>query len=572
MIIGANPVIAKSNGAPLNNPAMRLKRAAERGMKLIVFDPRRTETARRAHVHLQLRPGEDPTVLAGIIHIILREGLHDTGFVAENATGLEALRAAVAPYTPEYVSRRADIGIADLLEAARCFGSARRGAAVCSTGPSFATHSNLSYYLALCLNTLCGRWARAGDIAPYPNVLLPPFAPKAQPYPPYPVRSDRAMRVPGLWENASGVPTAALADEILLDGEGQIKALFCIGGNPVLAWPDQGKTEAALKKLELLVLFDYRMTATARFAHYIVPPPLSLELPATSQRVEIHKYSGVSRGYPMPWGQFTPPVVPQPACSDLMDDAEFFFRMAQKMNLQLEWVTPRGAGPHQEGPAMRTQLDMSRVPSVDELVELSCRGSRIPLEEVKQHPHGHVFARDLPVQPRDADCTAYLQLADPMMMAELSEVFHGPAPDDGPADHPYRLVCRRTNNFMNSVGQSIAVLKAPRYAPAAMHPADLKALGIAPDEIVRIRAGGNHIIAQMTEDDSLRRGLVSLAHGFGEPFAAANAPQSVNRLTTMAERDPISGIPRMTGIPVAVERVDFASGASLRDVAAQPNL
>ena len=95
------------------------------------------------------------------------------------------------------------------------FGHGKRGGVVCSTGPSFATHSNLTYYLALCLNTLCGRWARAGDMAPFPNVLLPAFTPRAQPYAPYPVKSDRPMRVHGLMENASGVPTAALADEIL---------------------------------------------------------------------------------------------------------------------------------------------------------------------------------------------------------------------------------------------------------------------------------------------------------------------------------------------------------------------
>jgi anaerobic selenocysteine-containing dehydrogenase len=227
-------------------------------MQLVVIDPRRTETAKRAAVHLQLRPGTDAVLLAGLIHIILAEGLLDVDFVAANAVGLDALRDGVAGYTPGFVAGVADVPVDRLLTAARIFGSGKRGGVVCSTGPSFSTHSNLSYYLALCLNTLCGRWAREGDKAPNPNVMLPAFQPRAQPYAPYPVVSDRPMRVHGLMENASGVPTAALADEILLDGDGQIKVLLCLGGNPVLAWPDQEKTEAALRKLELLVVLDYK--------------------------------------------------------------------------------------------------------------------------------------------------------------------------------------------------------------------------------------------------------------------------------------------------------------------------
>jgi anaerobic selenocysteine-containing dehydrogenase len=411
IVVGANPVIAKSNGGPLNNPGMRLKEAQERGMKMIVIDPRRTETARRAAVHLQLRPGTDAVLLAGLIHIILAEDLTDVEFVRENAVGLAELRAAVAPYTAEFVARVADVPVAQLLDAARIFGRARRGGVVCSTGPSFSTHSNLSYYLALCLNTLCGRWARSGDTAPHPNVLLPAFAPRAQPYAPYPVLSDRAMRVFGLMENASGVPTAALADEILLEGEGQIKVLLCLGGNPVLAWPDQKKTEAALSKLELLVVLDYRMSATADYAHYVVPPPMSLELPGTTQMVESLKYYGVSRGYAMPWAQYTPAIASVPEGSDLIDDGAFFFGLAQRMGLQLEWINPRGQGPNQESPAQTVALDMTRVPTVDELIDLACTDARVPLDVVKSHVHGHVYDLDVRVLPRDPQCSAMLQLA-----------------------------------------------------------------------------------------------------------------------------------------------------------------
>lgn len=558
MIVGANPVIAKSNGGPLNNPGMRLKEAVERGMKMIVIDPRRTETARRAHVHLQARPGQDAVLLAAIIHIVIAEGLVDAAFVAAHAEGFEALRASVAGFTPHFAAERAGVPVEHLLQAARTFGRGRRGGVVCSTGPSFSTHSNLSFYLALCLNTLCGRWAREGDRAPYPNVLLPAFTPRAQPYAPYPVMSERPMRVHGLMENASGVPTAALADEILLDGEGQIRVLFCLGGNPVLAWPDQAKTEAALAKLELLVVLDYQMTATAQFAHYVIPPPLSLELPGSSQMVESLKYYGVSRGYAMPWAQYTPAVAQVPPGSDLLDDGKFFFGLAQRMGLQLDWINMRGQGPNLEGPTHTTALDMERVPTTDELITLSCTDSRVPLDKVKSHPHGHVFDIDVPVQPRDPACTAKLQLGNPMMMKELAALHGEGAQVESDAAYPLLLVCRRENNFMNSVGQALAPLAGTMtHTPASMHTLDIERLGLAVGELVHVRSRHGQLLARVCADDSLREGVMSVVHGFGASMAHdvsgdGLSQGSVSRLINMDERDPVSGIPRMSALPVSV--------------------
>ena len=558
IVVGANPVIAKSNGGPLNNPGVRLKEAVQRGMKMIVIDPRRTETAKRAAIHLQPKPGQDAILLAGLIHIIIGETLFDSDFVKANAKGFETLKTAVAVCTPAFVAQRADVPLDQLLLAARTFGGGKRGGVVCSTGPSFSTHSNLTYYLALCLNTLCGRWARAGDKAPHPNVLLPAFTPRAQPYAPYPVMSDRPMRVHGLMENASGVPTAALADEILLEGDGQIKVLFCLGGNPVLAWPDQLKTEAALKKIELLVVLDYRMTATAQFAHYVIPPPLSLELPGTSQMVESLKYYGVSRGYAIPWAQYTPAMASAPEGSDLIDDGAFFFGMAQRMGLQLDWVNARGQGPNLEGPTQTIPLDMSRLPSTEELIALSCSGSRVPLEVVKSHPHGHVYDIDVRVLAREGSCTAMFELGDAMMMRELAELRSQGGQEGSDAEFPFQLLCRRANNFMNSVGQAATALNSGRTTtPAFMHSCDLTALGIAAGDLITVRSRHGAMLARVEADDDLRPGLVSVVHGFGASATHAGphdelALGSVARLVNMDERDPVSGIPRMSALPVAI--------------------
>jgi anaerobic selenocysteine-containing dehydrogenase len=562
IIVGANPVIAKSNGVPVNNPGQRLKEAVERGMKLIVVDPRRTETARRAHVHLQSLPGEDSTLLAGLIHIILAEGLHDPGFIAQNADGFDALSAAVAPYTPDHVASRAGVPRELLLEAARTFGKGRRGGVICSTGPSFATHSNLAFYLGLCLNTLCGRWAREGEIAPYPNVLLPAFQPRAQPYAPYSVFGKGRMRAHGLRESAAGMPTAALADEILLGGDGGIKALICLGGNPVLSWPNQHRTEEALKSLDLLVVLDTRMTATAELADYVVAAPLSLETAGSTSRVEALKYVGVARGFSIPWAQYTPKVVEPPPGSDLVEDAAFFFRLAQRMGLQLTWTNAAGYRSHVESPPASFRLDMAREPSNEELIELTCSGSRVPLEEVKKYPHGHVFDDvAVTVAPRDPACTARLQLADPMMMRELAQL-HNEAPGARPSpDQAYLLTSRRINKVMNSVGHHVARgVEGSGCTPAFLHSSDLSQLGASEGEIVNVTSSHGAIQVRLHADDTVRLGTVSVVHGFGTGLASevkdgAGKGCSVTCLTAMTEVDPISGIPRSSALPVSITRV-----------------
>ena len=556
IIVGANPVISKSNGAPMNNPGQRLKEAVERGMKLIVIDPRRTETARRAHVHLQARPGEDPTLLAGLIHIILDEGLHDRAFIEENAEGLETLAAAVAAYTPDYVATRAGVPVAQLLEAARAFGHGRRGGVICSTGPSFSTRSNLTFYLGLCLNTLCGRWTRAGETAPYPNVLLPAYQPRAEPYPPYPVFGNGRMRAHGLRESAAGMPTAALADEILLGGDDGIKALVVLAGNPVLSWPDQRKTEAALKSLDLLVVLNTEMTVTARLADYVVAAPLSLETAGSTSRVEALKYVGVSRGFTIPWAQYTPKIVEPPAGSDLVEDASFFFRLAQRMGLQLTWTNSAGYRSHVESPSLTVRFDMTREPSNEELVELTCAASRVPLDEVKKHPHGHVFENAVVrVAPRDPACTARLQLADPMMMRDLAQVMTEDAAVSA-RGNSHLLVSRRLNKVMNSVGHHLVPAHSvDPYPPAFLHSGDFSTLGVAPGDVVAVRSRHGEIAVRLQADDTMRPGVVSVVHGFAgnlRDSAAAEPSGSVTQLTAMDESDPITGIPRMSAIPVSI--------------------
>ncbi|MDX3898970.1 MAG: molybdopterin-dependent oxidoreductase [Sphingobium sp.] len=562
MIVGANPVLAKSNGVPFHNPGVRLKEAQQRGLKLIVIDPRQTETTKRAWLHLQPKPGEDPTLLAAIINIILTEGLEDGDFLAENAEGLDELRRAVAPFTPRYAAERADVPLNDILRAAHTFAAGPRGGVVCSTGPNFAEYGDLSFYLGLCLNTICGRWGRAGDRAAYQNILLPAYSPKAQPYPPYPVFGPRAMRVHGLRQNASGLPASSLADEILMPGDGQIKALFCVGGNPMQSWPLPEKTRAALEALELLVVFDYRMTLTAESAHYVIPPPLSLEIPGATYRVESLKYMGVSRGYEIPWAQYADAVAVEPAGSDLMDDGSFLFRVAQALNLQLEWVSNAGFGPHIESPPRKFRLDMSRPPSVAEMIEMACSESRVPLDDVRSHKHGHLYDEiDVRIAPRDPDCTAMLQLGDPLMMDDLAHVYDEASDRPDRARYPFLLMPRRSNNFMNSVGQTLPPLhKGTHHNPVHLHPSDMAAIGVGEGQLVRLASANGEMLGAASADPSLKPGTVTTWQGFGHRPDQANAcnaftGSSVTGLIGLDRLDPITGMPLMSAVPVSITKV-----------------
>jgi anaerobic selenocysteine-containing dehydrogenase len=557
MIVGANPVISKSNGAPYYNPGRRLKEAVQRGMKIIVIDPRRTETAKRAHLHLQPVPSEDPVILAAMIRVIMAEELQDADFVSRHAQGMEALRQAVEPFTPEVAGARAGLAPADIVAAARTFANGKRGCVVCSTGPSFSTRSNLTFYLALCLNTLCGRWGREGDVAAYGNTMLPAFTPKAQPYPPYPVFGANALRVRGLRENASGLPAAALADEILTEGPGQIRALFCLGGNPMAAWPDQARTAAALEKLDLLVVTETRITETAALADFVIASPMTLEIPAATYFVEWLKYIGVGRGYDVPWAQYTSAIVTPPPGSDVMDERELFFRLGQRMGLQLRWIDRFGYGPHIEAPPVDELLDMQRQPSVDELIALGCDRGRVPLDEIKRHPHGRLFEEaQVRIEPADPHCMDRLELGAPMMMQELVSIASDSSDRHPRPDLPFRLVSRRENNFMNSMGQQDPALNSGRVDnPVHVNPQDLAALGACERELLVVRSAVGRVIASAYADDTLRPGVVSLAQGYARPADAnrKRATASVTRLVDLDECDPVTGIPRMSAIPVSLE-------------------
>jgi anaerobic selenocysteine-containing dehydrogenase len=559
MLVGANPTVSKSIGVPCQNPAKHLHDAVKRGMKLVVVDPRVSEAAKAAAVHLQCRPGEDPAILAAIVRVILTEELGDAEFVAQHTQGLEALRRAVDPFTPQYAAERAGVAADDIVRAARTFAGGRRGFVNAGTGPNMAPRGNLTEYLCLVISTLCGRYLREGERVPNPGVLLAPLVSKAEVSPPFPAWGfGEKIRVRNLTNTACGMPTAALADEILMPGEGQVRALFSLGGNPMAAWPDQHKTLAALEALELNVTVDIKMSATAKLADYVIAPRLSLEVASMTMPAE--SLTPYVMGYPVPYAQYTPAIVDPPAGSDLIEDWELFYGLAQRMKLPLAIESAYSWGPDAAAPA-RTEIDMVHKPSTDELFEYLTKDARIPLSEVKQYPEGHVFdAPDAVVEPGDPRSDARLELANPVMMAELDDV--AGETFDGDSEYPFRLVSRRLPDVHNSAGRDIPKLvRKYTYNPAFMNPGDLETLRLAPGDVVEIASDYQSILGIVEAAPDVRSGVVSMPHCFGD----APAPDLDARLRSIGSNtgrlssverdyDPYSGIPRMSAIPVSVAR------------------
>lgn len=560
LLMGVNPIISKAAGIHGQNPAQKLKEAVARGLKLIVIDPRVSDTARKAFIHLQSRPGEDHAVLAGMLHIIIERQLYHAEFVNENTEGFATLKKHVSGFTPEYVAERAGIAADDLIAAAKTFATAKIKHGNSGTGSSFSMYCNLKEYLLACLNTLCAAYTHAGEKVTRPNAMLPAYTPKAQPLAPFKGWGfGEKLRVRNLTDTAAGMPTAALADEILLEGEGRVRALICIGGNPMAAWPDQRKTQQALEKLDLLLTFDVEMSSTARLADYVIACKHSLETPGMSQSGEAIKFFGTGIGFPSAYAQYSPRIVDPPLGADVVEEWEFFYDMARHIGLELTYVAFFGTAKYVESPMAMMTLDKNNKPSTEDIYDAICSQSRIPLEEVKSFPHGKVFEGDVMVAEKDPDCDAKLELANDFMMQQLAEVFtQDYQAQRNTPQYPFRYIPRRHNNFMNSAGRSIKKLTGDKpWNPLWMHPNDLQTLGINEGDYVELATAHDAIPAIVEADATLLPGVVAMAHAFGglveEDHRYRELGSNTGRLIrTEVDYDPITGMPHMGNIPVAI--------------------
>lgn len=546
LAIGYNPLVSSfgpSNGLQGTNPFVELRRAKDRGMQLIVIDPRRTEFAAFADVHLQPRPGEDPSILAGMIRVILQEGLHDAEFCADWVADLDELAAAVDPFTPDVVAERADIPRDDLVAAARMFAGGSRGVSGTGTGPSMAPHSSLTEHLSLTLNVICGRVNRPGDKVLSPYFLSPTTPKRAQVIPPMEPKGAPA-RFRDLHGFHGEMPTTTLAEEILEPGEGQIRALIVAGGNPAVAWPDQAQTLAALDDLDLLVVLDHRMTATAELAHYVIAPTLSLERPDVPHLMD--------RWFPAPYSNYTDTVVDRPG--DQLSEWEFYWEVAERLDVEL--ALPGGP------------LPRGTRPGPEHVIELAYGDGRMSVAEMRSargviHDDKALTVTEADGPPGDS---GRFELASSRVLDELDEVANESSGAEFLAAfdadrYPFRLTSRRLKSVLNSLGPELPNLaRKGTTNKAYMNPDDCAELGLEDGDLVEITSPHSTIVGVCEPADDIRRGVVSMAHSWGtgsltdEKVRDTGTP--TNRLVTTKDGyDRITGQAVQSAIPVAVRLV-----------------
>ena len=545
LAIGYNPMVSSFGpvgGLQGTNPYVVLREAKKRGMKLIVIDPRRTEFASQADIHLAPKPGEDPTLMAGILKVVIDEGLFDHEFCEQWVADLPQLADAVSAFTLEYVAQRCDVPADDIVAAARMFAAAKKGTSGTGTGPSMAPHSGLTEHLSIALNTICGRVNREGDTLESGYFLYPETPRRAQ------VHAARlaATGAPSRMRNLRGIRgemlTTTLAEEILTPGEGQVRALIVSGGNPVVAWPDQELTLKAMKDLELLVVIDHRMSSTAEFAHYVVAPTLSLE------RADIPHL--MDRWFRAPYTNYTDAITEREG--DVLNEWEVFWELAKRMGTTL----PFAGG----------QTPMDERPTDDQMIDLAYAGSRMPMDEVranrmKVHPD-----KSMKVSPADPDCTAKFTVAPDDIVAEMKEVV---VEGDGaaalgidPALYPFRLVSRRLKHVLNSYGSDLSVLGAKGTSNSAyMNPDDMLDHDLVDGDLIEIFSPRGSVQGLVESAPDVRRGVISMAHSWGgssltdEKVRDIGSPTS--RLVSVDKGyDRINGMVVQSAIPVRIAVVE----------------
>ncbi|MFQ3596687.1 MAG: molybdopterin-dependent oxidoreductase [Sphingomonadaceae bacterium] len=540
LFVGNNPLVshyAPPGGVPPFSPSRRLRDALDAGLKLVVIDPRETEVARLATLHLQPKPGEDASLLAAIAHVMLAEGLYDQAFCQQHVADLSAFRAAVAPFTPDVASARAGVPAEAIVRAARIFGAGTRGCATTGTGPEMAGEGTLVAWLVAALNIIGGRVNREGEVSPIPRVFTPNQPPRraevAAPVRPW-GEGFPASRLRGLTQLGFEMPCNVLADEILTPGDGQVKALINVGGNPMVAFPNPDKMARALDSLELLVSIDIRISQTGRRSHWIVPGAMCFE------RDDITNLS--EWWFEEAYARYARALVPRPG--EVIDEWDFFREICRRMEVPM--VTPAGPVPVDE-PVSKTRF-----------LDMMSHGCRVPPSQVRADtPDGRpIIYQQLQqtVAPGDPDNPHRFDLVPDTVAAELHAVL-----DRDDPDLPFRLTSRRSPHVYNSSGHQYEALATKgRTNPAFLHPDDMAALGLADGALVTITGKRGSLRAIAQSDSSVRRGVVSMSHAFGDVGeAGANVAQvgatTARLVDETVDFDPITGQSRQSAIPVRVE-------------------
>ncbi|MFI6684633.1 molybdopterin oxidoreductase family protein [Streptomyces sp. NPDC050485] len=570
LLLGANPL--ESNGSLCTAPDFpgKLKALRKRGGTLTVVDPRRTRTAKLADRHVAIRPGTDALLLASIAQVLFEEKLTTPGDLDEQLEGMGELACAIREFTPEAVAAACDVEPADIRVIARELAAAPTAAVYGRIGSCTVEHGTLASWLVDVLNILTGNLDRPG------GVLFPLSATDRAPRPAGPGKGFALgrwhSRVGGHPEAKSELPVAALAEEIETPGDGQIRAVIACAANPVLSAPDGDRLDRALAGLDFMVSIDPYLNETSLHADVVLPPPP----PSQSAHFDFTFNSFAVRNQV----RYTRRALP--LADGRMDECEIHARLVLAVSgrhgadpgavdamLVDHALATAVADPHspvhgQDAEALAARLTGANGPErrLDLMLRLGPYGDGfgadpdgLTLERVLAHPHGIDLG---PLKPRL-----------PQVLRTRSgriELLPAPIAADLPRLHaalkvrPASLVLvgRRHLRSNNSWLHNIPALNGgSNRCTLQIHPEDAARLGLADGAEVRITADGGAVAAPVEITDSVRRGVVSLPHGWGHSrpgsrlaVAAGRPGVNVNQLLDGSRLDPLSGTSVLNGFPV----------------------
>jgi anaerobic selenocysteine-containing dehydrogenase len=538
LVLGANPLA--SNGSLLTAPGLRRRLDAlrARGGRLVVVDPRRTETAERADEHLFIRPGGDAFLLLGLLHEVLSRPLRPT-VKRERFDGLDELTRLVARFPPEQVAPRAGLGPDVVRRLAREFAAAPTAVCYGRLGTSVQAFGTLCAWLVTALNAVTGNLDSPGG-AMFP---MPPFDARWLPRPLSVGRGSYGRwrsRVRGLPEVGGELPVAALAEELLTPGDGQVRGLVTLAGNPVLSTPNGAQLDRALAGLEVMVSIDPYLNETTRHAHLILPPPSPLERPHFDVVFPMLAVRTVARH--------------SAALFEPGPDARHDWQVLAGLAKRLDALRGRGLSG-----ALRWRL-LERL-GPERLLDLGLRlGARggltgLTLKKVAAHEHGLDLGPLTPtLSSRLATPPGRVQLAPPPLVADLARL-EAATPPEGLV-----LINRRHLRDCNSwLHNAPKLVSGKERCTLLMHPSDAAARGLVEGQRVTVTSRVGSVQVPLEVTDAVRPGVVSLPHGWGHgregarlTVAAAHPGVSVNDVSDERLVDELSGNAALSGQPVSV--------------------
>ncbi|QXC62489.1 molybdopterin-dependent oxidoreductase [Aquihabitans sp. G128] len=582
LILGANPYASNGSLATAPDWPGRIEAIRERGGKVVVVDPRRSRTAEEADVHLAIRPGTDALLLAAVVTTLAETDRIDAGPAGEWVRGIAEVVEALAPFTAEAVAASVGIGADQIRELARDLADAPRAVAYGRIGTTTAEFGTLASWLVDVVNVVTGNLDRPGG-AMFNRAAAASSNTRGAPRFGRGIRVGRHQsRVRGLAESLGELPVSCLAEEIDTPGEGQVRALVTVAGNPVLSTPNSGRLDAALGLLDCYVAVDIYLNETTRHADVVLPPPSALQkvhYDVVFNQLAIRNVANWSPavlplddGQPDEWQILAklaliaqglgagadPALVDDLVASTLAQQAvadehgPVHGRTAEEL---LEGVAPRTGparlvdllvrtGPYGDAFGARTDDVAPGVPplSLDVLearphgVDLGPMAPRLP--DVLRTPSGLV---ELDAEPFLADL--------PRLLAALDR----PVPD---AVLVGRRDLRSNNSWMHNV--EVLVKGRPRCT-LHVHPTDAERWGLVDGELATLSGRVGSLEAPVEVTDGVRPGVVSLPHGWGHDLpgsrlGVAGRHAGVNSNVVADERlvDELSGNAVLNGIPVTV--------------------